>query len=97
MYYSVETQISDQFDFYYHSLEVGKYILPKKFLAKSVHASLQMKQGVFILKKSNYAISTDEKVLCLTKHHVKNENYIYISRSLKNKILDQTILLNFPS
>ena len=97
MYIAVDTNQSGQFDFFSSSISVGKYIIPKKLLAKSVHASLQSKSGVFILKNENYVVTSEQINHCLSKHHVKNENFIYIARSFKNKVLEQSVLLNFPS
>jgi hypothetical protein len=97
MLYSVETNLSDDFDFYYPTVLIGKYIVSNKILTKAIHASLQVKKGVFILRKSEYIVSEHEKIHCLTKHHVKNDHFIFIARSFKNKVLEQSILVKLPS
>jgi hypothetical protein len=97
MLYSVETNSSTEFDFYYREVLAQKYIISSKLLTKAIHASLQEKRGVFILKNSEYIVTEAEKSHCLSKHHVQNENFIFVARSFKNKILEQSILVKFPS
>jgi hypothetical protein len=97
MLYSVESKSSDDFDFYHPRSLDGKYIISKKILTKAIHASLQIKRGVFIFKNENYNVSPQEILHCLSKHHVRNDNFIFIARSLKNKILEQNILVEFSS